>query len=211
MSRLNAPGNPYRRVVLFILLLAVALAGLFLGPRLNLGADRGPAEGSTEVRFVREMLQHHAQAVDLSTRVRERDTAPAVRMLALDILLSQQEQIGQMHGWLTLWNRPWGGPGMSEEHARGMGMATPQEAARLDTLPPAQAEVAFLQLMVRHHRGALAMAEPALDTGVRPEVRALARQIVASQDAEIRTMTDMLRARGAAPLPTPKMTDMPHH
>ncbi|GGL68597.1 DUF305 domain-containing protein [Deinococcus aerolatus] len=189
-------------------LLALILAALLIVPRLT---DGSPTEGSREVRFVRQMIQHHAQAVDLSTRVRERGSDPAIRTLALDIMLSQQEQIGQMHGWLTLWNRPWGGPSMSGEHARAMGMATPQEAAGLDTLPPAQAETAFLQLMIRHHQGALVMAAPALEAGVRPEVRALARQIGASQSAEIKAMTDLLKRRGAEPLPAPEMTDMTHH
>ncbi|OLV17653.1 DUF305 domain-containing protein [Deinococcus marmoris] len=212
MSRSTAHRETGRRLALHavLLVLALGLAALLLLPRLN--QSSGPAEGSTEVRFVREMIQHHAQAVDLSTRIRERGKNPAVRTLALDIMLSQQEQIGQMHGWLTLWNRPWGGAGMTTEHAlgMGMGMATPQQVASLDTLPPAQAEVTFLQLMTRHHQGALMMAEPALGAGVRPEVQALARQIEASQSAEIRSMTEMLKERGAEPLPAPQM-DMTHH
>ncbi|WP_192930791.1 DUF305 domain-containing protein [Deinococcus sp. AJ005] len=209
MSRSTAHRETGRRLALpaVLLMLALGLAALLLLPRLN--QSSGPAEGSTEVRFVREMIQHHAQAVDLSTRIRENGSDPAVRTLALDIILSQQEQIGQMHGWLTLWNRPWGGAGMTAEHALSMGMATPQQVKSLDTLPPAQAEVTFLQLMTRHHQGALMMAEPALGAGVRPEVQALARQIEASQSAEIRSMTEMLKERGAEPLPAPGM-DMNH-
>ncbi|CAM3849231.1 DUF305 domain-containing protein [Deinococcus frigens] len=214
MRRLNAPSNTNRRTVLstVLLLLAVALAALLILPRLGLGGGSGPAEGGPEVRFVRQMIQHHAQAVDLATRIRERGTTPAVRTLALDIMLSQQEQIGQMHGWLTLWGRPWGGAGMTGEHAVSMGMATPQQMASLDTLPPAQAGVTFLQLMTRHHQGALIMAKPALGAGVRPEVQALARQIEATQGAEIRVMTDMLSEREAEPLPAPQMDmDMTGH
>ncbi|MBB6015800.1 DUF305 domain-containing protein [Deinococcus radiopugnans] len=211
MARPTAPRDPGRRLILpaVLVLLALGLAGLLL-PRVTLTGGTGPAEGSTEVRFVREMIQHHAQAVDLATRIRERGRDPAVRTLALDIMLSQQEQIGQMHGWLTLWKRPWAGPGMSSEHARSMGMATPQQVARLETLPPAQAEITFLQLMTRHHQGALLMARPALGAGVRPEVQALARQIEASQGAEIRSMTALLEERGAKPLPAPQMGDMNH-
>ncbi|CAM3536549.1 DUF305 domain-containing protein [Deinococcus saxicola] len=211
MARLNAPGKTDLRTALSVLLalLAVVLAAALIVPRVNPGS--GPAEGSTEVRFVREMIQHHAQAVDLSTRIRENGSDPAVRTLALDIMLSQQEQIGQMHGWLTLWNRPWGGAGMTAEHALGMGMATPQQVASLNTLPPAQADITFLQLMTRHHQGALRMAEPALGAGVRPEVRALARQIEATQGTEIRVMTEMLRERGAEALPALPMMDMTQH
>lgn len=187
------------------LLAAVALAlaalialALVLAPRVAT-----PREGSTEVRFVREMIQHHAQAIDMATRIRDRSQDRTLRSLALDIMLSQQEQIGQMRGWLTLWGLPWGGQGMTAEHARMMGMATPEELNRLDTLPVSDAERLFLQLMIRHHQGALAMVTPALGSGVRPEVQTLARQIQATQGGEIRLMTDLLKGRGAQPLPPP--------
>jgi uncharacterized protein (DUF305 family) len=162
-----------------------------------------PAEASAEVTFVRGMIQHHAQAVDMATRIRDRSHDRTLRSLALDIILSQQEQIGQMRGWLTLWHLPWAGVGMDAAHARMMGMATPAELGTLDTLPLPQAEVTFLQLMRRHHQGALAMVRPVLDHPARPEVQALARQIRATQGAEIRLMDSLLRRRGASALPTP--------
>lgn len=175
-----------------------------IGAVLALSFPAGqPGEGSREVRFVREMTGHHAQAVDMATRIRERSRERTLRSVALDITLSQQEQIGQMRGWLTLWGLPWGGVGMTAEHARMMGMATPEELQRLDTLPVNEAEKLFLQLMIRHHQGALSMVEPVLKAKVRPEVRTLARQISGSQAGEIRLMTGMLRARGAQPLPSP--------
>lgn len=190
-----------RPALIAVLALAAALliaAALALAPRLST-----PGERSVEVRFVREMIQHHAQAVDMATRIRDRAEERTLRSVALDIQLSQQEQIGQMRGWLTLWGVPWGGVGMTAEHARMMGMATPAELNRLDTLPPAEAERHFLRLMIRHHQGALAMVKPALAPGVRPEVRTLARQIDAAQGGEIRLMTAMLAARGGEPLPAP--------
>lgn len=183
-----------------VALLVTALIGAVLA--LSLPPTR-PGEESTEVRFVREMTSHHAQAVDMATRIRDRSRERTLRSVALDITLSQQEQIGQMRGWLTLWGLPWGGPGMTQGHARMMGMATPEELRRLDTLPVGEAEKLFLQLMIRHHQGALSMVQPVLEAKVRPEVLALARQINGSQAGEIRLMTGMLGARGGEPLPFP--------
>lgn len=163
-------GVNLRRALPFIaVLLAAVAAALLLAPRLI-----NPAEDSREVRFVREMIQHHTQAIDMATRVRDTTTDPELRSLALDIMLGQQEQIGQMRGWLTLWGRPWAGDGMSAEHARMMGMATQAEVATISTQPEKQAEVTFLQLMTRHHQGALAMVprtgkrRAARGTGPRP-------------------------------------------
>ncbi|UQN06659.1 DUF305 domain-containing protein [Deinococcus sp. QL22] len=193
----RAPSISPRVLAASALVVAAFLAAfLLLAPRLA-----RPAESSTETRFVREMIQHHAQAVDMATRIRDRSTDRSLRSLALDIQLSQQEQIGQMRGWLTLWGLPWGGAGMSSEHAAMMGMATPAELGQLDSGTPVQAEREFLQLMIRHHQGAVAMVKPVLNERVRPEVLTLARQIAATQGAEIRTMTELLQARGAEPLP----------
>ena len=46
----------------------------------------------------------------------------------------------------------------------------------------------FLELMVPHHESAIAMARLATTRGQHPEVRRLARQIIASQEAEITRM-----------------------
>ncbi|WP_082869669.1 DUF305 domain-containing protein [Deinococcus puniceus] len=196
MTRRRPSISPAVLAASALVVAALLAAFLLLAPRLA-----KPGESSTETRFVREMIQHHAQAVDMATRIRDRSTDRTLRSLALDIQLSQQEQIGQMRGWLTLWGLPWGGAGMSSEHAAMMGMATPTELGKLDSGSPVQAEREFLQLMIRHHQGAVAMVEPVLTERVRPEVLTLARQIAATQGAEIRTMTELLQARGAEPLP----------
>lgn len=62
------------------------------------------------------------------------------------------------------------------------------------------ADVAFAQNMIVHHRGALQMAELAATRAVSPEVTALAERIRAAQQPEIDTMTSWLQEWGA-PVP----------
>lgn len=89
-----------------ILLGAVALAaGLGLGAVLTGGASV-PAEDSVDAGFARDMQVHHAQAVEMSVLVRDRSDDPDVRQVALDIELTQQQQAGQMYGWLAGWGLP---------------------------------------------------------------------------------------------------------
>ncbi len=83
------------------------------------------------------------------------------------------------------------------------GMATPEQVSQLETLPVDQAEVLFLQLMIRHHQGGLSMARDGAEYGRTPEVRRLAQNFVDVQQVEIATMTTMLAERGAEPLPFP--------
>lgn len=178
-----------RRLFGLGLLLALLLAGLALA--LLRPRPGSPVAGSPEVTFTQMMIQHHAQAVDMAQRIRPRSGQRTVRSLALDITLSQQEQIRTMRGWLTLWGQP-EGPPLTPEHARMMGMAAPAELAALQTLPVPEAERTFLRLMIRHHGGALEMVRPVLAPGLHPEVARLARQIAATQRGEIRTMRGVL-------------------
>ncbi|WP_162529887.1 DUF305 domain-containing protein [Nocardioides caldifontis] len=89
---------------------AVALgAGVFIGIASHGGDSNatGMAEpGSLDVGFARDMRDHHAQAVEMSVMVRDATEDPEVRTLALDVLLTQQQQLGQMYGWLATWDEP---------------------------------------------------------------------------------------------------------
>lgn len=167
-------------------------------------ARRPPGEASAEVRFARDMAAHHAQAVELSLTLLDRSADPAVRLLAKDIVLTQQAQIGQMQGWLAAWNRPNSGAQapMAGMDRAGMGLASPAQLQALRTLPVGAAERDYLSLMVRHHQGGVAMAQSALQGRLRPEVATLARAIVLSQQTEIGNLRRLLRASGA-PDPSP--------
>ena len=51
----------------------------------------------------------------------------------------------------------------------------------------------WLEMMIEHHTGAVAMAEDVKSSGANPDVEALADQIIAAQQAEIDEMTGLLQ------------------
>lgn len=175
-----------------------------------------PAEGSVDAGFARDMQVHHAQAVELATLVRDRTDDEDVRRLALDILLTQQQQQGQMFGWLASWGLPqastapamaWAEHGHDTGGTAGAGAApdampglvSDAQLAVLEASTGVEAERVFLALMIPHHEGGVEMAELAVDRAARPEVRTLASSIVTSQRAEIAVLEEMLADRGGAP------------
>ena len=201
-------------------LVAVIAAGLLViggatAVALGIGRAPTPTSDSVDAGFARDMANHHLQGVEMANLALQRSADPEVRGLAFDISSTQTNQAGRMQGWLGLWGLPPSGgepmawmtgadAGMTMDMgastaAGGMpGMATEQELAELRTLTGAAFDVRFLQLMIRHHGGALPMAQDAAEHADQAAVRSLARSIASTQQAEVNTMEEMIRARGGA-------------
>ncbi|MGQ0843393.1 MAG: DUF305 domain-containing protein [Sporichthyaceae bacterium] len=234
------PPQPRRRApllaVVFVVVMLATAVGVAAGMREG-RAEPPPSDGAA-AGFSRDMQTHHAQAVRMAMVVRDRTANPEIRTLAYDIALSQQQQVGQMFGWLNQWGlsqtgddpelawipkTPSGAPGHGG-HSTGTGgmpgMASPEDVAALEGLSGPAAERRFLELMIAHHRGGVAMAQALLDLGAPNVVEVLARSIVTAQAGEIEVMTDLLSARGgetqanpapaSSSTPTPNSVPTPH-
>lgn len=211
-----------------VLVAAVALSLGMLAGVLALGgtgAAPAPAEGSIEAGFARDMQAHHAQAVELAVLVRDRSDDAEVRAVALDILLTQQNQIGQMASWLRAWDLPavgaeapmaWmagghaGDDGMVHAGHGGMaharqggqdgyaampGWVSAEDLTRLRAATGTEADRIFLGLMIAHHRGGAEMASYAADHASIPQVVELASGIVTTQERETTALEAMLATR----------------
>lgn len=208
----SSPSRGRRRLVLvavrslLLLLVGAAIGVAAVHPR------SAPSDTSAEAGFARDMQVHHAQAVDMAMIIRDRSDDRAIRYLAYDIALTQQEQIGEMHGWLAQWRLPQTGKHQAmawmSDHAGHRdsttsspmampGMATTTQLQRLRELRGEEAEILFLTLMIHHHRGGVAMARAVVVRTNRPEVRELAKTMVAGQTKEINQMQGLLVERGA--------------
>jgi uncharacterized protein (DUF305 family) len=182
--------------------LTLAIVAVVAVASLVFSGGGDPADNSVDAGFARDMAEHHAQAVLMAGIAYRRTEDPEVRMLAYDILTTQQAQIGVMNGWLMLWDLPTSRDGepmawMGHEMSGPMpGMATQDEIASLETLEPAEMDRTFFRLMITHHKGATDMAIYAAKHAKTPIVGAIARQMATSQSNEVDTMEAMLAERG---------------
>ncbi len=175
-------------------------------------AERFPDDTSAEAGFARDMATHHEQAVEMSSIIDDRTNDPLIKGLASDIVLTQQHQMGQMFGWLSVWGllltgsqspMSWMGHPTT---GRMPGMASPDEVAHLSELSGEAADREFLRLMIRHHEGGVPMEQAVLERSDRPEVRRLAESIVQGQQAEIKWMSELLANKGGGT----ESPDSPH-
>jgi uncharacterized protein (DUF305 family) len=194
------------------LLAGTAVLALVLGTLVGwlVFAPHHPGDDGVEAGFARDMYEHHAQAVEMSLLALDQTEDDAVYDLAWDIATSQSNQMGQMEGWIKLWDlsmartdprMAWMGHDPSDlpEDVPMPGMATAAEMDQLRQAGGEESDVLFLQLMITHHLSGVEMAEAAVDLAAEAEVLRLARAMANAQESEIGLMADMLAERGAAP------------
>lgn len=215
----------HRRLFLVLLTVAAVAVGFLAGflARIPL-EDRSPATpaaDSVDVGFLQDMSVHHNQAIEMAAVAVTMSEDERVRSLAYDILTTQQNQVGQMQGWLTLWGFPplpvgeymtWMTESSGHDHGAGgaadmpgatamPGMASSEDLAALRAARGTELDVLFLQLMLRHHQGGLPMMEYGAQYATTDVVRNIARKMLGTQQGESELITSMLTERGGEPLP----------
>lgn len=165
-----------------------------------------PAHNDADVDFTAEMIPHHRQAVMMAELVEGRTQNRELIELADTIEDAQEDEIDQMAARLRSWGVPMGehmdgdmdhggmGPGGDGGMGHGdmPGMMSPAEMVALRNASGAEFDRLWLEGMIRHHEGAIAMADEELAHGIDPASRALATQVKKTQQAEIDQMRAML-------------------
>lgn len=194
-----------RRFGLAALLTATVLA-LLVGVSVGyLGTQwRHPGDDSADAGFLRDMSNHHAQAVEMAMIAHAGTTVPDIRTLAGDIALTQHGQINIMQTWLRAWNlEPTGTqpvmawmPDAAGSVQNGLmpGMATPEQLAALRKATGRDLDVQFLTLMRQHHLGGIHMAQEILKLSDNKDVTWIAETMVSTQQGELTVIADLLTA-----------------
>jgi uncharacterized protein (DUF305 family) len=142
-----------------------------------------------DVMFLEMMIPHHQQAVEMSKLAATNGASPAVQKLADTIAAAQGPEIEQMQSWLD----DSGAGSMMGNHSGHMaGVLSDEAMSELKAAQGADFDRLYLQGMIGHHEGAVAMAQDVIDNGENPTVIALAKKIIDAQTAEIAQMKQML-------------------
>ncbi|MBV7696354.1 DUF305 domain-containing protein [Streptomyces sp. TRM70350] len=145
---------------------------------------------SADVDYARMMIEHHAQALEMTELVPDRAESSQVRKVAERIEAAQQPEIEVMRSWLKEHGKAEESGG--HDHAGMPGMAT---EAQLDKLRAARGKAfdqLFLRLMITHHEGAITMAAEVKAQGNNVRIEEMADDVIAQQTSEITRMRGML-------------------
>lgn len=171
-------------------------------------ASSDAAHNDADVAFAQGMIPHHQQAIEMSDMLLgKQGIQPQIVTLANQIKNAQAPEIDQMQGWLQQWgagstpassSSPMPGHDMSGGDmsrmptGSGHGMMSDADMAALQNAQGTEAGRLFLTQMIKHHEGAITMAQQEIDSGQFPAAVDMARTIVSSQQQEITTMQGLL-------------------
>lgn len=154
--------------------------------------------------FAADMIQHHAQAMAMVNLTVDRPVSPEFGALSEGIRDAQGPEIEIMADWLQEWGEKV--PETVNDHVHHdlgtvpegtedmPGMMSAAEMTALETASDADFPRMWLEMMIRHHRGAVEMSRTELKDGRFQPAVDLARSIISSQEAEIEQMNGMLAA-----------------
>jgi uncharacterized protein (DUF305 family) len=153
---------------------------------------------AADVRFMQNMISHHAQAMEMTGLLASRTARADMRQLALRIEVSQADEIRMMREWLQARGVPAAGPHAHHTPAQAQmpGMLTAEEMNRLAASSGIEVDRLFLELMIKHHEGALIMVKELFSTpgaGQESEIFAFASDVDADQRMEIDRMRVMFK------------------
>ncbi len=159
------------------------------------GGESAKTEGTSssavpfDRAFIDGMVPHHESAVKMAKAAQANGLSqPELNQIANNIIATQQLEIDDMLSWRERW---FGSSIVDPEGAAELGlsevdMGMQHEAADFENVE--DVDQAFAAMMIDHHRGAVRMAQLALDNGQHDEIKQLARVIISAQEREIKIM-----------------------
>lgn len=160
-----------------------------------------PGDDSVDAAFLRDMRDHHDQAIFMAMTFRDTPGVDStLRVMASEVLIGQAFETGQMVELLR-------GMHAEEENSSGIamewmdmgvatnempGMATPEQLTALANAEGGAANELFVELMNAHHEGGIHMAEVASDKVKSARIADLAGRMAANQRVEIEELTNTL-------------------
>ena len=160
---------------------------------MSLESSPDAANQPYDLQFIDTMIQHLQAAIVMSKMVLEKPNNAELKKFSKKIINEQEREIEQMEAWRDAWypykldaiNMDL--PGMRESMKRMVG----SEMDKMQAAEGNEFNDYFFDMMIPHQQGAVIMAKDALQKAQHPDLKNLAQEIITTQEAEIKQMTDL--------------------
>ncbi|GLY29400.1 DUF305 domain-containing protein [Kineosporia sp. NBRC 101731] len=154
-------------------------------------AEQGVSFNDADVDFASAMIPHHAQAIEMADLALTKATSAQVKNLAEKVKAAQAPEIQTLSDLLSSWNQPvpsTEGSSSMEGMDHGESDSTMMTSEQMDDLKDAGAaeyDRMWVDLMIQHHEGAIAMGKTEVADGTHEQATQLARTVIEAQTTEL--------------------------
>jgi uncharacterized protein (DUF305 family) len=154
-----------------------------------------PSFNQADVDYAVDMSMHHSQGITMADLAATQAGSSKVKSLAARIREAQAREVDRIAGWLNDWQSQGATMpphGHSDEAPDVPGMMSVEEMAKLERVSGREFDRLFLSMMIRHHQGAIQLAQQQTARGASVEAKRVAQNVKTTQSGEIREMKQLL-------------------
>lgn len=166
-------------------LLLLLCCGLLLSACGQTPKAESGATNDADRAFARDMIAHHQSAIAMARLAETRAEHREIRDLSAGIIRGQSKEIAILKPFAS-------GSGHQHMDMSHSEMGMDGDLSKLAAARPF--DRAFLDMMIEHHQGALAMAQAELRDGSNARLLRLAQSIIDAQSVEIMDMQEWHKA-----------------
>ncbi len=157
--------------------------------------NTAPNTDNYNLNFVLEMTPHHEGGINMAKAIVKYGSNPEVKKIAENIITSQEAQIPIMKELASKFEKE--KPSDKQNNKNYINEYNKVKETMFNQMESVtitnDADVNFLQQMIYHHEGAIAMANNILKYTKDPELKKLAENIVSSQSKGVKEMRALLK------------------
>jgi uncharacterized protein (DUF305 family) len=156
----------------------------------------GKSDENYEYRFTQEMIPYQDGAMAMANDALAKVARPELKSLVEKLIVAQQGEIAHMMDLKKTWyaGKMLDGIGATQEMMQKINETNQKMLARLDG-KSSDYDKRFIDQMIIHHEGAIAMAKDALVKSHQPELKMLAEQILNEHLKQIAQMQELRQKR----------------
>lgn len=138
-----------------------------------------------DLQFIDSLTRHHQMAIEMAKMGEPKFEHQPLKDAAKTMVDDQTKEIAQLRQWRDQWY-----PGAAQaENMQMPGMSSmSMDMSHMQSMSGHALDMMFIDMMIPHHEGGLAMGQDALAKAEHPEIKELAQKMIEKQKKEIEQM-----------------------